>query len=137
MHKLSSMTGVIFITCLAMATWLSGGPGTTAVLAAKGQASSEPKGYAGSQSCRECHEKFYQLWSTSRHGLAMQPYTAEFARTQLTPQQKDVVIGKTRYRAEVGKGQGWVRGDRPGRQKEIPHRARPRRKERLLLPDAV
>ena len=32
--------------------------------------------YAGSVSCRECHEKFYKLWSTSRHGLAMQPYTA-------------------------------------------------------------
>ena len=59
-------------------------------------------------SCRECHERFYQLWSTSRHGLAMQPYTAEFAGTQLTAQQKDVVIGKARYRAEVGKGQGWV-----------------------------
>jgi len=29
--------------------------------------------YAGSKSCIECHGKFYQLWSTSRHGLAMQP----------------------------------------------------------------
>ena len=37
------------------------------------------QGYAGSKSCQECHEKFYGLWSTSRHGLAMQPYTPEFA----------------------------------------------------------
>ena len=44
--------------------------------------------YAGSQSCIECHGKFYQLWATSRHGLAMQPYTPEFARTNLTPRQK-------------------------------------------------
>ncbi|MCK5011784.1 MAG: hypothetical protein KAS98_14915, partial [Deltaproteobacteria bacterium] len=34
------------------------------------------EGITGSTSCRSCHEKFYQLWSTSYHGLAMQPYTA-------------------------------------------------------------
>ena len=40
---------------------------------------SRPAPYAGSTSCRECHERFYQLWSTSMHGLAMQPYTPGFA----------------------------------------------------------
>ena len=80
----------------------------------------QAQGYAGSQSCRECHEKFYQLWSTSRHGLAMQPYTAEFARAQLSLQQKDVAIGKTRYRAEVGKGQGWVTETGPAGKKKYP-----------------
>ena len=30
-------------------------------------------GYAGSRSCRECHERFYDLWSPSHHGKAMQP----------------------------------------------------------------
>ena len=64
--------------------------------------------YAGSKSCIECHEKFYQLWSTSRHGLAMQPYTAAFARANLTPQTKDLVIGKYRYRAGIGPQTGWV-----------------------------
>ena len=45
--------------------------------------------YAGSKSCIECHGKFYQLWATSRHGLAMQPYTPEFARANLTaPDQR-------------------------------------------------
>lgn len=29
--------------------------------------------YAGSQSCRECHERFFDLWSPSHHGKAMQP----------------------------------------------------------------
>ncbi|WP_279355889.1 tetratricopeptide repeat protein [Fundidesulfovibrio agrisoli] len=61
-------------------------------------------GYAGSQSCRQCHEKFYSLWSTSRHGLAMQPYTAEFAQANLLPQQEDVVIGGSAYRADLAKG---------------------------------
>jgi tetratricopeptide (TPR) repeat protein len=30
-------------------------------------------GYVGSRSCRECHERFYDLWSPSHHGKAMQP----------------------------------------------------------------
>jgi tetratricopeptide (TPR) repeat protein/nitrate/TMAO reductase-like tetraheme cytochrome c subunit len=64
--------------------------------------------YAGSKSCIECHKKFYQLWATSLHGLAMQPYTPEFARAHLTPQQKDVTIGKYRYRADLGQKAGWV-----------------------------
>ncbi len=50
----------------------------------------------------------------------MQPYTAEFARTQLTAQQKDVLIGKTRYRAEIGKGQGWVTETGPTGKKKYP-----------------
>jgi tetratricopeptide (TPR) repeat protein len=64
--------------------------------------------YAGSKSCIECHGKFYQLWATSRHGLAMQPYTAAFARANLTPQTKDLAIGKYRYRADIGSQAGWV-----------------------------
>jgi tetratricopeptide (TPR) repeat protein len=64
--------------------------------------------YAGSKSCIECHGKFYRLWASSRHGLAMQPYTPEFARTFLTPQTKDLVIGRQRYRAVLGPQAGWV-----------------------------
>jgi len=60
-------------------------------------------GFVGSQSCRECHEKFYQLWSTSFHGLAMQPYTTELARTNLTEQKTEVVAGKYRFRADLSK----------------------------------
>jgi hypothetical protein len=62
------------------------------------------QGYAGSPSCRECHEKFYQLWSTSLHGLAMQPYTEGLATERLTPQQTALVIGKLKYRADLTKG---------------------------------
>ena len=51
-------------------------------------------GFVGSRSCRECHEKFYQLWSTSFHGLAMQPYTSELARTNLTEQKTEVVADR-------------------------------------------
>jgi tetratricopeptide (TPR) repeat protein len=65
---------------------------------------SQPSYYAGSSSCRECHEKFYQLWSTSMHGLAMQPYTPEFAKAKLAPQQNEVTINKIKYRANINEG---------------------------------
>ena len=56
--------------------------------------------YVGSQSCRECHERFYGLWSTSHHGLAMQPFTGDLAREQLTAQTASIAIGAYRYRAD-------------------------------------
>ena len=79
---------------------------------ASGEAApSEPnkKQFAGSKTCYDCHTKFYELWSTSRHGLAMQPYSPGFALKELKPQAADVVIGKQSFRAEIGPEQGWVR----------------------------
>jgi tetratricopeptide (TPR) repeat protein len=70
--------------------------------------SPKSKAYAGSFSCRECHEKFYQIWSTSFHGLAMQPYTTELAQTKLTPQEKEIVIGKYKYRADISGKAGYI-----------------------------
>jgi len=64
----------------------------------------QPAPYAGSSSCRECHERFYQLWSTSKHGLAMQPYTLGFAAIQLRPHEGEIVIGKEKYRADIAEG---------------------------------
>lgn len=69
-----------------------------------GTTHAQTNAWAGSQSCRECHGKFYQLWSTSFHGLAMQPYTAELARTKLTPQKDEVTGGKYRFQADLQKG---------------------------------
>jgi tetratricopeptide (TPR) repeat protein len=60
--------------------------------------------YAGSSSCLECHEKFYRLWASSRHGLAMQPYNREFALKALTPQASGIVIRKHDYRADLQRG---------------------------------
>jgi len=56
-------------------------------------------GYAGSQSCRECHDNFYNLWSTSHHGLAMQPYTDELASSRLTAQAAPLTIEGRQYQA--------------------------------------
>jgi len=69
----------------------------------------------------ECHETFYGLWSTSRHGLAMQPYNAEFAKTQLTPQPSAVVIGKQKYGADLTKGIVTETGPKGTMQYKIEH----------------
>ncbi len=78
----------------------------------------QTSGYAGSQSCRECHEKFYELWSTSRHGLAMQPYTAEFAEKNLEPQANEVTIGKFSFSVLLGGSTGWVQEKGPDGEKK-------------------
>ena len=70
----------------------------------KGRPSDRPpvsSPYSGSTTCRSCHETFYGLWSTSHHGLAMQPYTAQFAKTALTAQTEPIAIGPYAYRAVV------------------------------------
>ncbi|HVP10639.1 MAG TPA: tetratricopeptide repeat protein [Phycisphaerae bacterium] len=56
---------------------------------------------AGSSSCRDCHEPFYQKWATSHHGLAMQPLAAELAAGQLKPLKDPLVVRDRRYRVEL------------------------------------
>jgi len=85
---------------------------------ADGYASSS--GYSGAQSCRECHEKFYQLWAPSHHGLAMMPFTAELFKTRLTAQAKNLVIGDSGYRVEFDGKRGWISGTGPTGNKEYP-----------------
>ena len=60
--------------------------------------------YTGSVSCIECHEKFYSLWSNSHHGLAMQPYTSEFSKKELTAHENFMKIGEYEYKADTEKG---------------------------------
>jgi tetratricopeptide (TPR) repeat protein len=48
--------------------------------------------YVGSGSCIECHEKFYELWSPSHHGKAMQPINAEFIEYEKLPDSEDFAL---------------------------------------------
>ena len=86
-----------------------GVPDAPAPTATAPSSSSAKKQFAGSKTCYDCHAKFYDLWATSRHGLAMQAYSPAFAKKELQPQKDDVVIGKQSFRAEIGEKQGWVR----------------------------
>jgi Flp pilus assembly protein TadD len=63
-----------------------------------------PAPLAGSASCRSCHAVFFERWSTSFHGLAMQAHTGDFARDKLTPQREALEIRGRSYRAVIGTG---------------------------------
>jgi len=87
------------------------------VTAETGPQSPARQPYAGSASCRQCHEQFYQLWAPSHHGLVMQPYTFEFAQVNLKVPEAPVKIGKYEYLACIGPEEGWVLEQRPDGQK--------------------
>ena len=65
-------------------------------------------GFAGSASCRQCHESFYELWAPSHHGRAMQPFTPDLARADLEPQDDAIAIGEVTYRAVLNDSGGHV-----------------------------
>jgi len=69
----------------------------------------QPSDITGSVECKGCHEKFYEKWSTSFHGLAMRPYTKELARAQLVPQAAAIEIRGRSYQAEIAGKRGIVR----------------------------
>ena len=76
--------------------------------------------FSGSARCRQCHERFYKLWAPSHHGLAMQPYTVEFAKVNLTPQTEDITVGKYLYRAYIEVSQGYVQEKELNGEKRFP-----------------
>ncbi len=108
MKKISLLFGLALLASLVLAGGLSGQSPIAPSLSGDPKTPGEFKGYAGSASCIECHERFYKLWSTSFHGLAMQPYSAKLAVEKLTPQAKDITIGKYRYRMDVSPTGGFM-----------------------------
>lgn len=105
-----------FCFCVAGFLWFA----HPLALSQQAAAPKAAKGYLGSSQCRSCHEKFYQLWAPSHHGLAMQPYTELFAEANLKPQLEEIVIGKARYRAVIDEGPGFVVESMPGKRKKHP-----------------
>ena len=74
----------------------------------------------GSSQCRSCHQAFYKEWATSHHGLAMQPFTSEFASSNLTFQTQPVTIGKSSYRAVFDRAFGYVEDQGPDGTRKLP-----------------
>jgi hypothetical protein len=85
------LTVVVVVTCIAGLT----------LRAHRAAEKPATDGYVGSSSCRSCHEEFYQLWSTSHHGLAMQPFSAETARRAGFQNGPEIRIGNSTYRADL------------------------------------
>jgi tetratricopeptide (TPR) repeat protein len=77
-------------------------------------------GYVGSSDCRPCHERFYQLWAPSHHGLAMQPCTPEFAEKNLKPQKQDIVVQGLQYRFVMQPDRTFVTETGPNQKNEYP-----------------
>ncbi len=73
--------------------------------------------YAGSSSCRECHEKFYGLWSTSHHAKALQPWSAELA-SMLPEQPEPIEAEGLSYMAHITPERGWIT-DSEGKEYDI------------------
>ncbi|RPJ38544.1 MAG: tetratricopeptide repeat protein [Planctomycetaceae bacterium] len=103
------------IRCLVIITVTA-----TAGVAAELSPQSPQGPLAGSASCRQCHEQFYQLWAPSHHGLAMQPYTFEFTMANLTASEGPIKVGKYEYMACIGREEGWVLETGPDGEKRHP-----------------
>ena len=82
--------------------------------------SADASGYSGTQSCRECHEKFYRLWAPSHHGLAMQPFTAELFQSKLAARAGALTIGNSHYRTAFDGKKGWIEERGPSGNKTYP-----------------
>lgn len=54
--------------------------------------------YSGSESCIECHEKFYELWRPSYHGQAMMPVDAGFMAKHQLPNSGPITVEGHLYR---------------------------------------
>ncbi len=103
--------------CLIL--WLTG-LGLCLTVSAEAVTRTPVTGFVGSRGCRECHERFYELWAPSWHGLAMQAYTAEFAAANLEGQSQAITIGSYTYHACTKRTEGWVREEGPQGAKPYP-----------------
>ncbi|SHF83610.1 Tetratricopeptide (TPR) repeat [Mariniphaga anaerophila] len=54
-------------------------------------------GFSGSESCIQCHERFYELWAPSFHGKAMQPVNAGFVKEYALPESGPMTIEEKSY----------------------------------------
>ncbi len=59
--------------------------------------------YAGSMECIDCHEKFYQLWAPSHHGLAMQTIDSGFLSTNFPEiDMEAIMVDSSWFHVEIG-----------------------------------
>ncbi|MCD6337479.1 MAG: ammonia-forming cytochrome c nitrite reductase subunit c552 [Candidatus Marinimicrobia bacterium] len=61
----------------------------------------EELSYMGSRSCIDCHEHFYDLWSSSHHGQAMMNFTEDFARDKLTACENFIRVGDDAFKYKI------------------------------------
>lgn len=99
------------LECLAIAALALSGCGQKPAVHEQQKSSSQ---------CRPCHAAFYQDWATSHHGLAMQPFTTELSRSQLTTQNESIAIGSASYRARLDDPAPHIEETSPGSKRKLP-----------------
>lgn len=60
----------------------------------------EENEFVGSESCRECHENFYKLWSPSHHGKAMEPINLKYINGENLPESEVFSLEGKTYQIE-------------------------------------
>lgn len=75
--------------------------------------------FVGSKSCVQCHAKFYDLWSTSHHGKAMQVFGGNLANG-IAPQAEPISVGPHRYQAVIQGAESSVVETGPDGEKRYP-----------------
>lgn len=68
--------------------------------------------YVGSSDCMACHERFYELWSTSHHGKAMQAFSGAFARS-LVPMEEEMDVRGNKFIIELNSSGGVMHQTKP------------------------
>jgi len=119
MPRTPELAAILVLVSALVAAGCSETGSTPSEEAAESRPEAGPAGFTGSRSCRECHERFYELWAPSHHGLAMQPFSAELGR-KLTGRDAAIVVGEHRYRPVVGDDGGWVIEEGPEGEKRYP-----------------
>lgn len=94
------------LACIAVLTALLPGVSASHALGFTDQGE-----YVGSPSCIECHGRFYELWSNSHHGKAMQAFSGAFART-LVPMEEAIRISDVEFIIELNASGGVLRETR-------------------------
>jgi len=64
--------------------------------------------YTGASNCRPCHEKFYQLWASSWHALAMQETNSELAMQPWIRTAPVVNVATEKYQMRTDGQSVWV-----------------------------
>ncbi|MDF7807298.1 ammonia-forming cytochrome c nitrite reductase subunit c552 [Pontiellaceae bacterium B12219] len=68
--------------------------------------------YIGSSDCIACHERFYELWSTSHHGKAMEAFSVSLTKT-MQPMKEPIEVGGETFIVEFDEHGGILRGTSP------------------------
>jgi len=70
------------------------------VISCKQKPKEQANEFAGSESCIECHDKFYKLWRPSYHAQAMMPINAEFMAKHKLPNSEPINVEGNMFQVE-------------------------------------